>query len=152
MSMVDTLVNLAASLVGGGTSGGFLLWMFRHKIGKDTRQIASLKREVALLKDEKVATLEKQISSAEKKITGVQDRLEEHEKTDRSQEILATLKILSGDVRDLTNKVSRALERNSGQDAELKSLRHDVNRVSDDLREQRRICASLPKGKINDDR
>ena len=82
----------------------------------------------------------------------MQDRLEEHEKTDRSQEILATLKILSGDVRDLTNKVSRALERNSGQDAELKSLRHDVNRVADDLREQRRICASLPKGKINDDR
>ena len=147
MSMVDTLVNLAASLVGGGTSGGFLLWMFRHKIGKDTRQIASLKREVAQLKDEKVARLEQKIATAEDQIGGVREDLEDHKKHDRSQEILATLKILSGDVRNLTDKVSRALERNSGQDAELKSLRHDVNRVSDDLREQRRICTgNRPNG------
>ena len=144
--MMDTLVNLAASIAGGGTSGGILLWMFRHKIGKDTRQIAGLKREVAQLKDEKVARLEQKIATAEDQITGVQDRLEEHEKTDRSQEILATLKILSGDVRDLTNKVGRALERNSGQDAELKSLRCDVNRVADDLREQRRICSGNANG------
>ena len=146
MSMMDTLVNLAASLVGGGTSGGVLLWMFRHKIGKDTRQIASLKREVAQLKDEKVAQLEQKIAAAEKQIGGVREDLEDHIKNDRSQEILAILKILSGDVRNLTDQVSRALERNSGQDAELKSLRHDVNRVADDLREQRRICSGTANG------
>lgn len=78
MSMMDTLVNLAASLVGGGTSGGVLLWMFRHKIGKDTRQIASLKREVAQLKDEKVAQLEQKIATAEGQIGGVREDLEDH--------------------------------------------------------------------------
>ena len=146
MSMVDTLVNLAASLVGGGTSGGVLLWMFRHKIGRDTRQIASLKREVAQLKDEKVAQLEQKIATAEGQIGGVREDLEDHKKNDRSQEILAILKILSGDVRNLTDQVSRALERNSGQDAELKSLRDNVNRVADDLREQRRICSGNANG------
>lgn len=146
MSMMDTLVNLAASLVGGGTSGGVLLWMFRHKIGRDTRQIASLKREVAQLKDEKVAQLEQKIAAAEGQIGGVREDLEDHKKNDRSQEILAILKILSGDVRNLTDQVSRALERNSGQDAELKSLRYDVNRVADDLREQRRICSGNANG------
>ena len=146
MSMMDTLVNLAASLVGGGTSGGVLLWMFRHKIGKDTRQIASLKREVAQLKDEKVAQLEQKIAAAEGQIGGVREDQEDHKKNDRSQEILAILKILSGDVRNLTDQVSRALERNSGQDAELKSLRDNVNRVADDLREQRRICSGNANG------
>lgn len=146
MSMMDTLVNLAASLVGGGTSGGVLLWMFRHKIGRDTRQIASLKREVAQLKDEKVAQLEQKIAAAEGQIGGVREDLEDHKKNDRSQEILAILKILSGDVRNLTDQVSRALERNSGQDAELKSLRDNVNRVADDLREQRRICSGNANG------
>ena len=144
--MMDTLVNLAASIAGGGTSGGILLWMFRHKIGRDTRQIASLKREVALLKDEKVAQLEQKIATAEDQIGGVREDLEDHKKHDRSQEILAILKILSGDVRTLTDEVSRALERNSGQDAELKSLRDNVNRVADDLREQRRICSGNANG------
>lgn len=144
--MMDTLVNLAASIAGGGTSGGILLWMFRHKIGRDTRQIASLKREVAQLKDEKVARLEQKIATAEDQIGGVRKDLEDHKKHDRSQEILAILKILSGDVRTLTDEVSRALERNSGQDAELKSLRDNVNRVADDLREQRRICSGNANG------
>ena len=109
------------------TIAGILLCWLCWKLNREsasTRQLA-----------EKINFLERE------KIQGIEQRLDQHLKEDKSQELLTEMKHVNGNLEKLTAQVSRALETNAGQSRDIENNKQYIENLRQDLQSHVRECA-----------
>ena len=74
------------------------------------------------------------------RLAKLEQRVEDHIKDDRSQQILNELKNLGGNVEKTLNLTIAAREDNATQAADIKNLKNYLDNLRDDLREHARNC------------
>ena len=120
---------LVSALLGAGVPSVFcdlLCWLIWRQLTGDAAKRNKLEEKVTLLETEKFAKLEQ--------------RVEEHIKADRSQEILTEMKHLNGNVEKLTTQVTRALETNAGQASDIEGNKREIGNLRADLHSHIRDC------------
>ena len=85
--------------------------------------------------EEKVNTLETE------KMKRLESRLDEHIREDKSQELLTEMKHVNGNLETLMAQVSRTLETNARQAADIESNKQYINNLRDDLHSHIRDCS-----------
>lgn len=104
-----------ALTVTGGASGVVALvvtWVVLKVVHQEKEQRAADAEERAALKT-KLERLETE------RLAGLEHKIDDHVKADRSQEILAKMDVIFGAINRLTDSTTRALEANAGQTEKL---------------------------------
>ena len=121
--------TLYSALIGAGAPSlacAILCWLTWRQLTADASARKRLEEKVARLETEKLGKLER--------------RVEEHIKADRSQELLAEIRHLNGNVEKVTTQLTRALETNAGQEAKLEHTMQYADNLRDDLQAHIRDC------------
>lgn len=121
--------SLYSALLGAGVPSIaciILCWLVWRQLTADSTARKRLEEKVTTLETEKFSKLE--------------CRVEEHIKADRGQELLAEMKHLCGNVEKLTTQVTRALETNAGQAADIESNKRYIDNLRDDLQDHIKDC------------
>lgn len=115
--MIEEIVSCTLSAAGGGGVAGYVTkWLLEKQFAADAERLHKISLENQELA-KRIETLEKE------KIAALAADLRDHIKADRSQEILARLDSLIGQVSKLADNCQRSLERNADQEAHL--VAHD---------------------------
>ncbi len=88
----EALIWLGGSIISSGILGAVIAWALNRQAKKHD----DLKKEVTSLKDEKLVALEKKDTELKAAIDKIDNKLDEHKKDDRSQEILTEIKTIKG--------------------------------------------------------
>lgn len=117
-TVVEKIISLVVSAgIGGGIGTCLSIALFLRKI-KETDEQRELDRA-------RIADLETTISDIKnKELSEIKMELKNHLAKDRSQEILAVLNHLTGNISTLSIKIDRSLETNAAQNEKLKA--HDL--------------------------
>ncbi len=117
-SLIEKIISLVISAgIGGGIGTCLSIALFLRKIKEtdaqreaDRARIADLENTITDLKNNELSELKVEVKS--------------HIDKDRSQEILAILNHLTGNINTLGTKIDRSLETNAAQNEKLKA--HDL--------------------------
>lgn len=139
--MIEHLLKILPSLLGGSVSGAIVVALIWHQIQADREKISAAEERVSQL-NRKLESLEKQEFQELKNmltthITAAETEMKEHIGKDRTQEILTEIKHLTGSMTALADKMSRCLEGQAGIIAEVTALRKYVDGVDTSVRELR---------------
>lgn len=123
---MDTLYS---ALIGAGVPSIaciILCWLVWRQLTADSSARKRLEEKVTTLETEKFSRLEQ--------------RVEDHIKADRSQQILNELKNLKDSAEKTLNLTIAAREDNAAQAADIKNLKNYLSNLRDDLRDHARDC------------
>ena len=117
-SLIEKIISLVISAgIGGGIGTCLSIALFLRKIKEtdaqreaDQARIADLEYTITVLKIYEFSELKSEVKT--------------HIDRDRSQEILAVLNHLTGNINTLSSKIDRSLETNAAQNEKLKA--HDL--------------------------
>ena len=117
-SLIEKIISLVISAgIGGGIGTCLSIALFLRKIKEtdaqreaDRARIADLETTISDLKNNELSELKNEVKS--------------HLEKDRSQEILAVLNHLTGNINTLSSKIDRSLETNAAQNEKLRA--HDL--------------------------
>ncbi len=117
-SLIEKIISLVISAgIGGGIGTCLSIALFLRKIKEtdaereaDRARIADLETTISDLKNNELSDLKSEVKG--------------HIEKDRSQEILAVLNHLTGNINTLGSKIDRSLETNAAQNEKLKA--HDL--------------------------
>ena len=121
--------TLYSALLGAGVPSIaciVLCWLVWRQLTADSNARKRLEEKVTTLETEKFSRLEQ--------------RVEDHIKADRSQQILNELKNLKDSAEKTLNLTIAAREDNAAQAADIKNLKNYLSNLRDDLREHARSC------------
>jgi len=116
--VIEKIISLVVSAgIGGGIGTCLSIALFLRKI-KEADEQRELDRA-------RIADLETTISDIKNKELGeLKNEVKNHISKDRSQEILAVLNHLTGNINTLSTKIDRSLETNAAQNEKLRA--HDL--------------------------
>lgn len=114
---MDSLYNTLVSLLGGGLSGWIIASHQKRLDRRDEEERQKNANQIAELQEKRFKTIENNHNELKRKF-------EKHVSDDRSQEILAKLEVVSGNLLILSQKIDRALENNAEQNEKLRA--HDL--------------------------
>ena len=121
--------TLYSALLGAGVPSIaciILCWLVWRQLNADSSARKRLEEKVTTLETEKFSRLEQ--------------RVEDHIKADRSQQILNELKNLKDSAEKTLNLTIAAREDNAAQAADINNLKNYIGNLRDDLREHARDC------------
>ena len=121
--------SLYSALLGAGVPSVaciILCWLVWRQLTADSSARKRLEEKVTTLETEKFSRLEK--------------RVEAHIAADKGPELLNEMKHLNGNVEKLTTQVTRALETNAGQAADIENNKRYIDNLRDDLQDHIKDC------------
>ena len=126
--------SLYSALAGAGLPSLaciILCWLVWRQLTSDSAARKRLEEKVNTLETEKMKRLER--------------RLDEHIREDKSQELLTEMKHVNGNLETLMAQVSRTLETNAHQAADIESNKQYINNLREDLQTHIRDCNARRK-------
>lgn len=115
---------IAAIVLGGSSGGGVVSLLLKKAFAQDRQERESLRKKVEILEKEQLAK--------------IADRLEQHIANDKSQEILAKLEFLTGQINKFNDSITRALEQNAKQEAHLAGHDEWLHNLNSSIEELKR--------------
>jgi len=125
---------LGSSATGGGLVAAVAYFLFQRLIERMDR----VETELATVRDKRLAAVEAHVADdraevVEARLQQVERQVSGHLEKDESQRITAELKILTGEVRRMTDRMDAVLAQSEGQRAELAATKSWLRDVAGDL-------------------
>ena len=131
---MDGLYQSLLGLLGGGLSGWIVTQHQRRLDKRDEDERKARESELA-------AARERQWQEMKQNVQSLKDKIEQHIKEDKSQELLTEMRNVKGTLEKLTAQISRALETNAGQSKDIENNKQYINNLREDLQTHIRECS-----------
>jgi len=138
----EILVGLLSGTGSGGLVAAVAHFLFQRMIERMDR----LEAELAQVRDKRLAAVEKHVKEdrsevVDARLTVIEKAVSGHLEKDESQRITAELKILTGEVRRMGDRLDQVLTGAEGQKAELGATKSWLRNVAGDLDRHRENSA-----------